>query len=998
MFSLLKYGEDQHSDMPLDEEVHEMEKQVMDMLLETQLIHVDRLQNEVSWFFRHLGLDPFYFRSNKPKTIAKHITALYAAKMLATTTSDKSLALRLQQEKESGARYIVPSVPNIHEKNPSEDLEYRIEREYLCEGYDPAETDLCVGKYRVQVYRTSGTISSTSQTKLRMFFVEKSVFNEENVPLGDPIDLKRIADKHFFATASDHSKNVISEVLVECQKQLGPVIRVVEVENAPVNQEVRLVVGFRQGSTHSFFSGLTALYHYHNLHSKRKYIEQFSNGLSTYSLYLFLGKEISGDVEALKKIVNHVANDASLIYVLPRTSLFSLFQSGEMSLAEVTYAYAIWKFAHQFFTLIGDEEFSNISAQANVQAQGIISKVKAGLKREVMTEGRVKECIYAYASIVRDLYADFKRRFYIGAQQDAITEEEITNKIKRAAKSDLDMKILNCMMLFNQHVLKTNFFKESKVALSFRLDSAFLKSSDFPNVPYAIFFVVGAEFRGFHVRFVEIARGGIRVIRSANEAAFSMNVATLFEENYNLAHTQQRKNKDIPEGGSKGTILLSRKHQDKALVAFKKYVDALLDLLLPSSEVVDKWGKEELLFLGPDEGTADFMNWASQHARERGYPFWKSFTTGKSRELGGIPHDLYGMTTHSIHQFVLGILRKKELEESSIRKFQTGGPDGDLGSNEIKISQDKTIAIVDGSGVLYDPEGIDREELLRLANGRMMSEHFDKSKLSSNGFFVHLQDQDKKLPDGTIVESGMMFRNAFHLKTEYLSGIELFVPCGGRPAAVNINNVHHLFDTNKQPIFKYIVEGANLFFTQDARLELEHAGVILFKDASANKGGVTSSSLEVLAALALSDEEFHEHMQVKNKEVPAFYNEYVQDVIEIIDEHAREEFECLWNESQKCNTPLCILSDLLSEKINKLNDDIVNSSLWSNHSLRLKVIQSAIPPSLVKMLGIDTIMQRVPDSYLKAIFAAHLACKFIYTRGLNAGEFGFFEFMQEYMQ
>lgn len=34
---------------------------------------------------------------------------------------------------------------------------------------------------------------------------------------------------------------------------------------------------------------------------------------------------------------------------------------------------------------------------------------------------------------------------------------------------------------------------------------------------------------------------------------------------------------------------------------------------------------------------------------------------------------------------------------------QTGGPDGDLGSNEIKISKDKTIAIVDGSGVLYDP-------------------------------------------------------------------------------------------------------------------------------------------------------------------------------------------------------------------------------------------------------------------------------------------------------
>jgi glutamate dehydrogenase len=37
------------------------------------------------------------------------------------------------------------------------------------------------------------------------------------------------------------------------------------------------------------------------------------------------------------------------------------------------------------------------------------------------------------------------------------------------------------------------------------------------------------------------------------------------------------------------------------------------------------------------------------------------------------------------------------------------------------------------------------------------------------------------------------------------------------------------------PRFKIIVEGANLFLTQDARLELEKAGVILYKDASANK-------------------------------------------------------------------------------------------------------------------------------------------------------------------
>lgn len=90
-----------------------------------------------------------------------------------------------------------------------------------------------------------------------------------------------------------------------------------------------------------------------------------------------------------------------------------------------------------------------------------------------------------------------------------------------------------------------------------------------------------------------------------------------------LASTQQRKNKDIPEGGSKGVILLNLAHQDKGRVAFEQFVDSLLDLLLPSAHIRDHYHQPELLFLGPDEGTADFMDWASLHARARGYKYWK---------------------------------------------------------------------------------------------------------------------------------------------------------------------------------------------------------------------------------------------------------------------------------------------------------------------------------------------------------------------------------------
>src|SRR5258708_5266776 len=84
----------------------------------------------------------------------------------------------------------------------------------------------------------------------------------------------------------------------------------------------------------------------------------------------------------------------------------------------------------------------------------------------------------------------------------------------------------------------------------------------------------------------------------------------------------------------------------------------------------------------------------------------------------------------------------------------------------------------------------------------------------------------------------MQFRNSFHLHP--LSSAELFVPCGGRPEAVNASNVESLFFRKEngelgKPRFQYIVEGANLFFTQEARLFLEKNGVIIIKDASANK-------------------------------------------------------------------------------------------------------------------------------------------------------------------
>ena len=47
---------------------------------------------------------------------------------------------------------------------------------------------------------------------------------------------------------------------------------------------------------------------------------------------------------------------------------------------------------------------------------------------------------------------------------------------------------------------------------------------------------------------------------------------------------------------------------------------AVIDLLIPGQtpgikeKIVDLYGKPELLFFGPDEGTADMMDWAARES------------------------------------------------------------------------------------------------------------------------------------------------------------------------------------------------------------------------------------------------------------------------------------------------------------------------------------------------------------------------------------------------
>jgi glutamate dehydrogenase len=936
-------------------------------ILDEGVFNAQVVYQEVDFYYK-MGLQQYYWEVFTPSEIATHIHSYIAAKKLAQTTGKRE-ELVFEVESPDGSSGFYLCNDDHRSVNQTEQKVMKLIEKL------PADQ-----AYSYMSFTSTGPLVPHGSKKLHIaaFDTPKFSVGEKNAM---EKDIWKIATGAFLRKPPAMRERY-QEMVNQAVGKLSPAFAVYPTYR---DGTIPVMLAFKRGDGSSYLSKITELLKYNDLTCKRKFIETFSNGLVVYSLYL---------LPCPREKIDSLLNQISLTALVPRSQLTTLFLNGQFSAEAYSFSSAAIYFVY-YFTNQKSEEFDVLSKKLSSDPVNLarLKTIQTRMKREVVSRKRIIDCIANNLPVIREIYAAFEAR----CNNREFDTKTLHARISKDATNELDSLILNSMLTFTEHILKTNFYASKKSALSFRLDPKFI-AGQVPALPFGLFLVMGYEFHGFHVRFGDIARGGIRMIRSANDQVYSQNFETLFQENFNLAHTQNKKNKDIPENGSKGTILLNRANQNNPELAFQKYVAGLVDLLVPKEGGYDGYKKQELLFLGPDEGTADYMKWAALYAQRRGYKFWKAFTTGKPPAIGGVPHDLFGMTTQGVHAFVVSYLKKMGLKEEEVTKFQTGGPDGDLGSNEILISKDKTIAIVDGSGVLFDPKGINREELTRLAKERTMVNTFNRSKLGADGFFVGINDRDIKLPSGELVENGLVFRNTFHLHP--LAKADLFVPCGGRPESVNLSNVHNLFEEGTQkPKFKAIIEGANLFVTQDARLLLEKAGVFLMKDSSANKGGVTSSSLEVLAALSMNDAEFSEHMMVKDmKNFPPFYQQYVQEIQDIIARNADLEFECLWREHQATGRPNALLSDEVSEKIVSLSANIAHSSLWQNVPLRSKVLGEAIPKGLQGLIGLDVLLQRVPEAYLQSIFGAYLASHFVYKNGVNAGEFAFFEFMQGYLK
>ena len=201
---------------------------------------------------------------------------------------------------------------------------------------------------------------------------------------------------------------------------------------------------------------------------------------------------------------------------------------------------------------------------------------------------------------------------------------------------------------------------------------------------------------------------------------------SVFLECYNLAYTQHKKNKDIPEGGAKAIIFLKpyerlaseaeilvkemeaaelpkeeivlriKQFQTEQKLEYlyqtqRAFIQNFLTLInydetgaLRASDIIDYYKKPEDIYLGPDENMHNVMiEWIAAESKKEGYRPGGAFISGKPKI--GINHKEFGVTSLGVNVYMHQILLFLGIDPTTdpFTVKMTGGPDGDVAGNQI---------------------------------------------------------------------------------------------------------------------------------------------------------------------------------------------------------------------------------------------------------------------------------------------------------------------------
>jgi glutamate dehydrogenase len=418
--------------------------------------------------------------------------------------------------------------------------------------------------------------------------------------------------------------------------------------------------------------------------------------------------------------------------------------------------------------------------------------------------------------------------------------------------------------------LRTNFYQKDssgagKTYVSFKFSSGAIEYMPLPK-PYAEIFVYSPDVEAVHLRGGKVARGGIR---------WSDRREDFRNEILGLMKAQQVKNVVIVPVGSKGGFIVKNPSTDpttfktQGIACYQTMIRGLLDItdnrvgnkIVPPKDVVRHDGDDPYLVVAADKGTAKFSDIANKISQSYGFWLDDAFASGGSV---GYDHKHMGITARGAWEAIKRHFREIDIDIQSqdFTCIGVGDMSGDVFGNAMLLSKHIRLqAAFDHRHIFLDPHPItaksyaERARLFALPTSSWAD--YNAKLISKGGGVFSRQQKSIKLSAEVrawlgLSQSEIGPNELIHilLKTPvdllYFGGIGTFVKAiseSHEQVSDRANDACRVDGIELQA--RVVGEGANLGFTQKARIEFALNGGRINTDAIDNSAGVDTSDHEV---------------------------------------------------------------------------------------------------------------------------------------------------------
>ena len=423
-------------------------------------------------------------------------------------------------------------------------------------------------------------------------------------------------------------------------------------------------------------------------------------------------------------------------------------------------------------------------------------------------------------------------------------------------------------------ILRTNAYL-GREAFAIKVAPQQIDFAPLPRPKFEIF-VYSPRVEGVHLRFGDVARGGLR---------WSDRRDDFRTEVLGLVKAQMVKNAVIIPTGAKGGFY-PKQLPDPAVdrdawitegrESYKVFIRSLLDVtdnlevgtdgsetVVRPEGVIARDENDYYLVVAADKGTAAFSDTANAISLERGFWLGDAFASGGSV---GYDHKAMGITARGAWESVKRHFAElgHDAQTEEFTAVGIGDMSGDVfGNGLLRSKATRLVAAFDHRDIFLDPNpdaAVSFEERQRLYNlPRSSWQDYNRELISAGGGVysrglksIEITPEVREVLDldESVTELAPIELISAILKAPvdliYNGGIGTYVKASTETNAQVGDKANDALRVNGKDLRAKIVgEGGNLGFTQLGRIEAARNGVILNTDAIDNSAGVETSDREV---------------------------------------------------------------------------------------------------------------------------------------------------------